>query len=513
MSVTSGGTGRRLSLRPPQRPVARPALSIRGTGGGDVAGGAEAGALRAGDATRGGGAPAGSAAASHISNDQYMSDFDTAYQQLYGDTPPFASFNSALALARFSSRREAAELGLSLTQAPAAVPDPLPLAAGWKTGPANAEGSVVDLSDRPIMCAALDPRSTAARAEFLVGGSDHAVYGVDLLRASKSRLLYGGRTGHTEWVTGVTFVGDGSGRAASCGMDARVCLWEAGGSVRAPPRCTVLEGHFGSVSTVACAGGGTPQGGPNSLRAGHVVVSAGYDKTLRLWDARRGGLALAELRGHAAPVIALALRAHDATSTFFAASGDRSGVVRVWDTGAGMPVAELNGHAGHITSLCWMEDLLLSGAQDGHVRVWDVRARAPVANIAAHATATGSGAVGDIAVSEAAASETAEAAPLVVTAGADKRMCVLDPRAGWDVRATLPGHRDFIYTLQCVRGLAISGAGDGLLIVHDVASGKPLWGVGANAAAVRCVAALADKSTRQVLAAAGDDGKAIVYNL
>jgi len=498
-----------------------------------------------------------SAANSHVANDAYMGDFEEAYRALYGDdAAPAASLAPALALARFSSRRDVGTLlaaggrlppppprgGAGAPPAAAAAPS-----RAWAAGPADAAGALVDLSDRPLLVAALDPRASGARAEVLVGGADHAVYGVDALRGAVTRRLYGGRAGHTEWVTAVTFLGDGSGRAASAGMDGRVCVWGVGGSPRAPPPCAALEGHFGSVSALAAPGGGTAAGGRASARAGHLLVSAGYDKSVRLWDARRapGAAPAADLRGHGAPVLLLALRADDAAGAFAVASGDRGGAVRLWDAAAGAPAAELAGHRGHVTALAWCGALLLSGAQDGCVRAWDPRAAAPAAVIPAHAAAGGSGAVGDIAVCGTAAEEeeaggagggggaaaaaaaagegggdggdsptTAgprEAAPLVVTAGADKRLCVLDPRGGWRERATLGGHRDFIYSLAVVGGVALSGAGDGLLLAHDVASGRALWGLGANAAAVRCVVPFVPQAGRQALVAAGDDGKAIVY--
>ena len=54
-------------------------------------------------------------------------------------------------------------------------------------------------------------------------------------------------------------------------------------------------------------------------------------------------------------------------------------------------------------------------------------------------------------------------------------------------------------SLQC---LFYSGAGDGMLLVHDLQQGQLLYGLGANGAAVRCTG-----STQNRLVAAGDDGK------
>jgi F-box/WD-40 domain protein 7 len=57
-------------------------------------------------------------------------------------------------------------------------------------------------------------------------------------------------------------------------------------------------------------------------------------------------------------------------------------------------------------------------------------------------------------------------------------------------------------------GLALSGDGQGMLLVHDLQQGKLLYGMGANRAAVRAIHATPDR-----LVAAGDDGNAIVWQL
>jgi hypothetical protein len=57
--------------------------------------------------------------------------------------------------------------------------------------------------------------------------------------------------------------------------------------------------------------------------------------------------------------------------------------------------------------------------------------------------------------------------------------------------------------------VVLTGAGDGMLLAHDLVEGKPLWGLGANEAAVRCIAATADG---RHMIASGDDGRALVYD-
>ena len=54
----------------------------------------------------------------------------------------------------------------------------------------------------------------------------------------------------------------------------------------------------------------------------------------------------------------------------------------------------------------------------------------------------------------------------------------------------------------------MSGAGNGWLLVHDITSGKCLYGLGANSAAVRCI-----WGGQRTVVAAGDDGNAIIYSM
>lgn len=79
----------------------------------------------------------------------------------------------------------------------------------------------------------------------------------------------------------------------------------------------------------------------------------------------------------------------------------------------------------------------------------------------------------------------------------------MDPVASVFVAVFL---RDFIYSLYCAGDMCFSGAGDGMLIAHSLTDLKPKWGIGANAAAVRCIGGSADR-----LVATGDDGNALVF--
>lgn len=462
----------------------------------------------------------------------------------------------------------------------------------WRVGPVDSAGELLDLSDRPLLAGCAS--GGGAGPLVAIGCADHSGFVVDAASGRVAATLFGRAVGHREWVTGCAFLGDGSGRVATCGMDGRVLLWAgavpagAGGPRRArgggaaplprpsawvgPPPAE-LTGHFGSVALLA-----SPPGLASELvpTLGGALLSAGYDKTLRLWwcapTPSRGSAGsrpgappaahcVAVLRGHTAPVLCCAIKpACDPTcdaAGLVAASGDRDGVVRVWALSPAPPspasggvhpgqwaahcVGVLAAHAGHVTAVAWVRMpggdgaaaaaapwRLLTGGQDGTVRVWchsPTAGWAMEAAIPAHATPAGVGAVGEMVV--ACDGDAADAPPLVVTAGADGAVCVLDPAAGFSVRHRLETHTcsgggagagagsgggsgggSFLYALAAHGRLVLSGDGRGQLVCHDAPTGEPLWALGANAAAVRVIAVAGGGAS---LVAAGDDGKALVY--
>jgi WD40 repeat protein len=569
-----------------------------------------------------------SAAQSHRRNDAYIAEFEAGLRHL-----------GASGAAVHESELEPAPGALTtepLAASPHTAPAPVVVVPSrqWLRGPVDPAGVLLDLSDRPVVCAAA-AFGAGSGAGVVLGCTDHASYVVDARTATLAATLFGRACGHGEWVTGVVVLGDGSGRVATCGMDGRVLLWEGaqvagvtasqvaagrpvgsgsarrgggGGSTALISRQTALPpssakawrgavvelpGHFGSVSLVLSPQPPTPQppttpdgggagGGSSSSAAaahplGHLLVSAGYDKTLRVWDAgcatvraaARGppgkmapapDACVAVLRGHAAPVLCAALQPSDGSSSggrrLVVASGDRDGVVRVWclqpssaspdgssSNGAALGCASITlaGHGGHVTALAWARPtdrdgwVLLSGAQDGCVRVWRLPAvysgaagspagggdddgdatASCVQVLPLHASKSGTGAVNEIAVTTVpdggGGSGGGGVRTIVVTAGADKTLAVVDATVSgaWVVRHRLTEHADFIYSLAVHGHLALSGGGDGTLLCQDVTTGKPLWGLGANAAAARTIT-VACGGDRLVVA--GDDGKAIVYD-
>lgn len=349
------------------------------------------------------------------------------------------------------------------------------VAPQWYKGPRDPEGILIDHSDRPTVCMSVRGR------EAVIGSTDHALYTFDIDTGRQKRTLYNKRYGHKEWVTCCDYL-KSDGRIVSGGMDSKLCLWDASGV-----RCKDLMGHTQSVSCVLASDNG------------EAILSGAYDKTVRVWDPRRG-TEMSVLSGHKGPVLDLAWQPQRVVS------GGRGGLAIAWDLESGKKLGVLKGHKGHVTSVTWYceEDtnVFLSGAQDGCVRIWDLRAKKAVANVPAHVHDNGTGAVAGI------ESTLTQKNDVIVSAGADREIAVIDPRAGFEMVDRFTDHKDFIYSIHVVGDICLTGAGDGMLLAHDLKKRKLLWGLGANKAAVRCIGATPDR-----LVASGDDGNTLIYEM
>lgn len=430
-----------------------------------------------------------SAAIAHRSNDAYMAEFEDALLAMGRPSPSLPSSTPPAS----SSAPSVAHLG-------GVSPTPLPVSSSWSRGPVDPAGVVIRLCDRPLLCSS----ASRDRTQVVVGSSDHSVHIIDVATRLKSASLYAAR-GHTEWVTGVACSDD---MIATCAMDARVLLWPlAATGPRTAPRFE-LTGHFGSVSAVQVV----------PVSPASLFISAGYDKTIRVWSAR--GECTSTGVGHAAPIMHLICAPTTAGDVAFVATGDRDGVVGLWTVdarGCSHLVGLLLGHAGQVSSLAFVPVhgalFLATGAQDGHVRTWSVLAKSCVANAALHVAADGraTGAVTDLSSCVVQEDDLTR----LVSCGADRCVCVCSVGREGDLALLhrFSEHRDFIYSLHVYGRYAFSGAGNGVLICHDIVAGLPLWGVGANTAAVRCIQVACTRrgGAADTLVAAGDDGTVILY--
>merc|ERR1712032_1329140 len=174
-------------------------------------------------------------------------------------------------------------------------------------------------------------------------------------------------------------------------------------------------------------------------------------------------------------------------------------------SGSGM-LAALKGHKGHITAMLGLPDscaccgendgeaatsahggrgglsLIATGAQDGHIRIWDLRQKLNTFNMAAHP----GGAVNELGVT------LGKSSPVVVSAGADGRVLVLDPRRGFAPLFDFGKvTEDFVYSLLVLDDIAFVGDGRGKVTCFDLRAGQQLYALNAGQNAIRCLGATA----------------------
>ncbi|TMW55599.1 hypothetical protein Poli38472_010481 [Pythium oligandrum] len=441
------------------------------------------------------GAAKHSAAASHRQNDTYMEAFDAAYDEM---AERHGVSGKADVRERSAPSKTAKEHIVRELETPSATTGE-DYDGAWLSGPASPEGRVQNVSAQPIMCMSMSPD----RREVVVGSSDHALYTIPLGSSSapgarggraaqglgRSRTLYTKKFGHTEWVTCATYLPDN--RILSGGMDSKLCLWDATGV-----KCEDLVGHSGSVTLV-------------KTLSEEIAISASYDKTVRAWNVGRKASSrqreLASIKVGSAPILDMSVLATAAPSVI---TGDRDGCAHVVDVNDNKVSRKFTAaHRGHTTSVLASQydesAVCFSGGQDGAVKVWDLRQKGstPAHALELHIDRKSgkAGAVGFIKEPD---------ANTLITGGADGTIKVLDKRASFKTLFTFAEHMDFIYSLHVEHQLCFSGAGNGMLHVHDWKRGKLLYGLGANQAAVRAI-----ETTPTQLIAAGDDGGVIVYDM
>jgi WD40 repeat protein len=423
----------------------------------------------------------GSAAQSHRDNDRYMNEFEEGFEALRlanggAKRDELGTSSSAAAATRVSGPRLGLGLGYSGIAAEKIRASPN---ADWSSGPVDPRGVLFDASDRNILCMSLRGNMC------VVGSADHGLKEFDVTKGTLTRELYSKKCGHSEWVTCVEHLPDG--RVVSGGMDSKLCLWQG-------RRCIDMTGHSASVSSV-CAGA-----------SGAHCISTSYDKTVRVWETRRGTCA-SMLRGHAGPILT-STWARDGDGLLL--TGDRSGMACVWDLNVEKTAFTLTKHRGHVTAVHWLpgtgggECVCVTGDQAGTVRVWDMRLQGSGTSEGCihESVLHPGGAVNDIVSCCGPATDTSA----LVTTGADKNIQVMDARMGFQPRSTFAHHKDFIYSVESVGDFVASGGGDGMLLVHDVKVGKLLYGLGASEGAVRALACTAER-----MIAAGDDGKVLTF--
>ncbi|MCP5108989.1 MAG: hypothetical protein GY950_36740, partial [bacterium] len=161
--------------------------------------------------------------------------------------------------------------------------------------------------------------------------------------------------GHSGSVRSVAMTGDGR-LIVSAGDDNTVKLWET----RSGRIIKTFTGHKGEVNSVAFS--------PDNRR----VVSGSYDQTVKLWDVESGGL-LTTFEGHERGVNSVGFSPNNRRVV----SGSYDQTVKLWDVAdvqSGGLLTTFKGHKERVWSVSFSPDnsRVVSGSYDNTVKLWDV---------------------------------------------------------------------------------------------------------------------------------------------
>lgn len=225
-----------------------------------------------------------------------------------------------------------------------------------------------------------------------------------------------------------------------------------------------LVGHASSV--YGCA----------VTRDGRRLISASWDRTLKVWDVASGQV-LRTLKGHAAEVTACVLLPDEE----HVVSGSSDCSLKVWSLQTGRVKQTLLGHTGEVTCLAVFPDgkRVLSGARDKTLRIWDLETGLVLQTLIGHVGwVTACGLLDD---------------ERVISGAWDKTIRIWRADTGKEA-ATLVGHAAGVRALCPLPGgrRVLSGSEDHSLKLWDVSTGRELVAYQGHTAGVTACTLLPD---------------------
>ncbi|MBI4615356.1 MAG: DUF4062 domain-containing protein [Planctomycetes bacterium] len=276
--------------------------------------------------------------------------------------------------------------------------------------------------------------------------------------------------GHSSRVTACAYSPDGR-RVVSASFDKTLKVWDA----QTGQELATLAGHWNWVSACAYS--------PDGRR----VVSASGDKRLKVWDAE-SGRGLTTFAGHSDRVIACAYSPDGRR----VASGSQDKTLKLWDADTGRELATLAGHSDEVEACAYSPDgrRVVSGSRDKTLKVSDAETGRQVLTLAGHSDKVG-------------ACAYSPDGRRVVSGSHDKTLKVWDAETGREV-ATLAGHSRGVtacaYSPDGRR--VVSASVDKTLKLWDGETGGELATLAGHSDTVDACAYASDG--RRVLSASGD---------